>query len=81
MACANETVHLDSITHFFPTRKMVINYNSVFLENSSEYKITVIAIDIPPSDITEEFKEKLFIAICKCPQEKTVDCQQILPLL
>ena len=41
------------------------------LENSSEYKITVTAIDIPPSDITEEFKEKLFTAISKCPQDKT----------
>ena len=50
---------------------MVTNYNNMVLENSSEYKITVTTIDIPPSDISEEFKEKLFMAISKCPQEKT----------
>ena len=55
----------------FQQEKMVTNYNNMVLENSSKYKITVIAIDIPLSDISEKFKEKLFMAISKCPQEKT----------
>ena len=50
---------------------MVTNYNNMVLENSSKNKITVTSIDIPPSDITGEFKAKLFIVISKCPQEKT----------
>ena len=70
MVCANETAHLDSIPHFCPIRKMVTNYSNMVLEDS-EYKIIVTAIDIPPSDNTEEFKEKLFMVISKCPQEKT----------
>ena len=39
------------IPHFFPTRRKVDSYNEAVLESSSQYTLTITAINIPPSDI------------------------------
>ena len=64
-----ETLH--HIPHFFPTRRKVESYNESVLESSSQYTLTITAIDIPPSDISASAKENLQAAINKRTAEKT----------
>ena len=56
-----ETLH--HITHFFPTRRKVESYNESVLESSSQYTLTITAIDFAPSDILASAKENLQAAI------------------
>ena len=64
-----ETLH--HIPHFFPTRRKVESYNESVLEISSQYTLSITAIDIPPSDILASAKENLQAAINKRTAEKT----------
>ena len=66
-----ETLH--HIPHFFPSRSNVESYNESVLESSSQYTLTITAIDIPPSDISASAKENLQAAINKRTAEKKVD--------
>ena len=63
-----ETLH--HIHHFFPTRRKVESYNESVLESSSQYTLTIKAIDMPPSDISASVKENLQAAINKRTAEK-----------
>ena len=63
-----ETLH--HIPHFFPTRRKVESYNESVLESSSQYTLTITAIDIPPSDILASAKENLQAAVNKRTAEK-----------
>ena len=68
---SSKMYQLNGIPHFFPTRKMVADYNNVVLENSSEIKMTITAIDILPPDISQKVKEQLFAVVSKHKQEKS----------
>ena len=50
---------LSDIPHFFP----IARYNDMVLQNTMEQKITITAINIPPSDISPKFREQLHTAI------------------
>ena len=50
---------------------MVTDYNKKVLANSSKFIMKITAIDIPPSDISDKFREHLLAAISKCKPEKT----------
>ena len=64
-----ETLH--HIPHFFPTRRKVESYNGSVLQSSPQYTLTITAIHIPPSDISESAKEILQAAINKRTVKKT----------
>ena len=68
---STEIDQLNSLPHFFPTRKMVTENNEKVLENSSEFMMKITAIDIPPSDISDKFREHLLAAISKHKLERT----------
>ena len=68
---STEMQHLNAIPHFYPTRKMVNDYNNTVLENSSEVRMNIKAIDILPPDISVKFKEQLSTAVSKRKQENT----------
>ena len=63
-----ETLH--HIPHFFPTRRKVESYNESVWESSSQYTLTITAIDIPPSDILASAKENLQAAINRRTAER-----------
>ena len=51
---------------------MFTGYNDMILQNTMEHKITITAIDIPPSDISPKFREQLHADLDKQKAESTV---------
>ena len=66
-----ESEQLNHIPNFFPTTKKVWLHNGMIQDSTSDYKITVTAIDITPNDISAKFRQQLRAAICRQKKENT----------